>query len=217
MNNKGFTYSFFLIFITLFLTIIADYLQDKVLLNTIENGIKDNINNTKSIEDFEIGDLVTISREGGITFNEITLSDESMWIVAGILFDNETTAEDDSMLILYNLTADSTSSSDVVSAKSIKDDLELSGDYNDTRVNELLLNAKANYILPNLSSEEIISPSCTKIELKEDSTLDINSNECSPELSASTYRQRIVIKKWNNKKVMVNPDDASGVTITGVA
>ena len=51
MNNKGFIatsliYSFFLIFITLFLTIIADYLQNKVLLNTIEKGIKEDINNS---------------------------------------------------------------------------------------------------------------------------------------------------------------------------
>ena len=61
MNNKGFIatsliYSFFLIFITLFLTIIADYLQNKVLLNTIEKGIKVDINSTIGIQDFEVGD-----------------------------------------------------------------------------------------------------------------------------------------------------------------
>ena len=44
MNNKGFIatsliYSFFLIFITLFLTIIADYLQNKVLLNRYDKGV----------------------------------------------------------------------------------------------------------------------------------------------------------------------------------
>lgn len=49
-------YSFFLIFITLFLTIIADYLQQKVLLSTIEQGIKDELNNSKGIRDFNIGD-----------------------------------------------------------------------------------------------------------------------------------------------------------------
>ncbi len=61
MNNKGFIatsliYSFFLIFVTLFLTIIADYLQNKVLLNTIEKGIKEDINNSMGIQDFEVGD-----------------------------------------------------------------------------------------------------------------------------------------------------------------
>lgn len=51
-------YSFFLVFITLFLTIIADYLQNKVLLNTIESDIKEEINATKSIGDFKIGDIL---------------------------------------------------------------------------------------------------------------------------------------------------------------
>lgn len=54
-------YSFFLVFITLFLTIIADYLQNKVLLNTIENDIKQDLNNTITIRDFAIGDLITFA------------------------------------------------------------------------------------------------------------------------------------------------------------
>lgn len=58
MNKKGFIatsliYSFFLIFVTLFLSVIADYLQNKVLLNTIERDIKDTITNTRSITDFK--------------------------------------------------------------------------------------------------------------------------------------------------------------------
>ncbi len=52
-------YSFFLVFITLFLTIIADYLQNKVLLNTIESDIKEDINKKKGIKDFLVGDLIT--------------------------------------------------------------------------------------------------------------------------------------------------------------
>lgn len=52
-------YSFFLVFITLFLTIIADYLQNKVLLNTIESDIKEEINKTKYIGDFLVGDELT--------------------------------------------------------------------------------------------------------------------------------------------------------------
>lgn len=66
MNNKGFIatsliYSFFLIFVTLFLTIIADYLQNKVLLNTIEKGIKEDINNSMGIQDFEVGDIINFN------------------------------------------------------------------------------------------------------------------------------------------------------------
>lgn len=66
MKKNGFIatsliYSFFLIFITLFLTIIADYLQNKVLLNTIEKGIKDEINSSMGIRDFEVGDIIVFN------------------------------------------------------------------------------------------------------------------------------------------------------------
>ena len=61
-------YSFFLVFITLFLTIIADYLQNKVLLNTIESDIKEDINKTKYITDFIDGsDILTIQWAGSIS------------------------------------------------------------------------------------------------------------------------------------------------------
>lgn len=53
-------YSFFLVFITLFLTIIADYLQNKVLLNTIESDIKQEINSSLGIQDFEIGQKIHV-------------------------------------------------------------------------------------------------------------------------------------------------------------
>ena len=63
MNKKGFIatsliYSFFLIFITLFLTIIADYLQNKVLLNTIEKGIKEDLNFGLTCNDFDVNDEI---------------------------------------------------------------------------------------------------------------------------------------------------------------
>ena len=71
MNKKGFIatsliYSFFLIFITLFLTIIADYLQNKVLLNTIENGIKEEINKGMGCSNFSITDQLVFQ---GNTFS----------------------------------------------------------------------------------------------------------------------------------------------------
>ena len=64
-------YSFFLVFITLFLTIIADYLQNKVLLNTIESDIKEDINKKKGIKDFLIGDVITFESS---TFSNLTIN-----------------------------------------------------------------------------------------------------------------------------------------------
>ena len=73
-------YSFFLVFITQFLTIIADYLQNKVLLNTIENDIKEDLNGTKNIADFNTGDIIVFqftndsysSLKCGISLSNIT-------------------------------------------------------------------------------------------------------------------------------------------------
>ena len=78
MNKKGFIatsliYSFFLIFITLFLTIIADYLQNKVLLNTIENGIKEDINKGMGISSFKQGDILAFQ---GNNFGTVKFSDD---------------------------------------------------------------------------------------------------------------------------------------------
>lgn len=81
-------YSFFLVFITLFLAIIADYLQDKVLLNTIESEIKTNINTTMSIYDFKVGDFINISALEGYS------SYKTSWVIAGI---------NDNELILYSI------------------------------------------------------------------------------------------------------------------
>ena len=73
-NNKGFIatsilYSFFIIFLGLFLGIIAEYLQNKVHLNSIESGIKKEINTTMGIGDFKIGDKVRVTDPTELTTN----------------------------------------------------------------------------------------------------------------------------------------------------
>ena len=97
MKKNGFIatsliYSFFLIFVTLFLTIIADYLQNKVLLNTIEKGIKDQINNSMGIKDFEVGDMVSFDNSAN-KFDSTTygsLIDGKIWIVAQCNYNSNT-------------------------------------------------------------------------------------------------------------------------------
>lgn len=89
MNKKGFIatsliYSFFLIFITLFLTIIADYLQDKVLLNTIERGIKNDINNSLGIQDFQIGDKLYFINS--VSLNGVSISNDSLCNITNIYY-----------------------------------------------------------------------------------------------------------------------------------
>lgn len=223
MNNKGFIatsliYSFFLIFITLFLTIIADYLQNKVLLNTIENGIKDNINNTKSIEDFEVGDIIN-----NVSGSEIYgIPDNSSWIVAAINFDNKNTTGDESKLILYKITPELSDDTYAVTVDKIKSDLESYGNYNDTILSELILNVDGIYTLQNSGTSYIISKECSKVQINETNKdlVDIDSKgSCAtaPTLTNSIYRERKEILEWNDKKITVNPDTFNGITIMGEA
>lgn len=109
MNNKGFIatsliYSFFLIFVTLFLTIVADYLQDKVLLNTIEKGIKDDINNSVGIQDFEVGDILYFMNDlnwCGSGFSSCNLNTSTQYIIKEINYKIDGTGED--MLVIYDV------------------------------------------------------------------------------------------------------------------
>ena len=126
MNNKGFIatsliYSFFLIFITLFLTIIADYLQNKVLLNTIEKGIKDDINSTMGIQDFEVGSFIGLTDSCDITNAEL-------YVISKIDYNNNE-------IILYSLN-ETTSTSNY-----ILDDID-TGYMNATYYNKILYSFK---------------------------------------------------------------------------
>lgn len=114
MNNKGFIatsliYSFFLIFVTLFLTIVADYLQDKVLLNTIEKGIKDDINNSVGIQDFEVGDILYFMSDlnwCGSGSSKCNLDTSTQYIIEEIYYKIDGTSED--KLVIYDVKNDTT-------------------------------------------------------------------------------------------------------------
>ena len=76
MNNKGFIatsilYSFFIVFLGLFLGVIREYLQDKILLNSIEVGIKRDLNTSMSINDFKVGDKIAFKE--GFDSNNISI------------------------------------------------------------------------------------------------------------------------------------------------
>lgn len=151
MNNKGFIatsliYSFFLIFIILFLTIIADYLQDKVLLNTIEKGIKDNLNSTMTIKDFEVGDILVFDESASTENNfkpkyNTLMSD--VWIVSKVDIDNSNI--DNSNIVLYSYKA-SYDSGDILTFNEAKlltfnhvyNDLSYGGYLNDTYINKMI-------------------------------------------------------------------------------
>lgn len=141
MKKNGFIatsliYSFFLIFITLFLSVIADYLQNKVLLDTIEKGIKDDINTTMGIKDFEVGDMVGIVS----SCDKINTSDESLYTIASVIVDDTSKCsnDEDNCLILYGVKLGD-DYTETVSYEDIVKDIDF-GYQNNTYYNKIIYN-----------------------------------------------------------------------------
>lgn len=87
MKKNGFIatsvlYSFFLVFITLFIALVMNYLHNQVLIKSIDNAAWETlfgINNTK-ISDLKVGDYLKFKMTSGQTF----LNEDARWIVAYI-------------------------------------------------------------------------------------------------------------------------------------
>lgn len=208
MKKNGFIatsliYSFFLIFITLFLTIIADYLQQKVLLNEIEKGIKDNINDSMGIRDFEVGDILSQS--------SLISGDDDIWIVARVEVDNNTLNGDNSSLYLYSYelktTVNESEDQKILTLDLVTEDLQLGGVYNNTYLNKLIYFFDGENF--NLSNSEI-KKDTNCISLNEELNI---VNSCNT-ITTTNYRIRKKItigKKRFNKEL--SPDGS--ITITG--
>lgn len=224
MNNKGFIatsliYSFFLIFITLFLTIIADYLQNKVLLTTIEDGIKDTINSTKTIEDFDIGDILDFGVDATTTLDS-SITNGSTWVIGSINFNNNN-------IVLYSIDKDkgkTTCGSDCLSYEILQHDLEQSNlgsstttlitilnsfNFNDISTGELVYNY---YFNDADNVRRTITKNCVKV-------VDNNYNydDCPVIGDGNTkYRIRKEIT-ITNMKFTVKVSGTNNFTVTGVA
>lgn len=90
-NNNGFIatsliYSFFLIFVSLFIAVITNYLQDKVLLETTVNNIKEGLNAFVDINTLEIGDMLVFLPSSADCIDEKYISPplDKTYIVAAI-------------------------------------------------------------------------------------------------------------------------------------
>ena len=144
MKKNGFIatsliYSFFLIFITLFLTIIVDYLQQRVLLNEAEAGVKAELNKVIGIKDFVAGDF--ISFDSTCSGNDIPASRQ--YVVANIVIDDASKCDGthSDCLILYSLQLANSFTvaypSSILTYNDIKNDLE-DGIKNATFINDIL-------------------------------------------------------------------------------
>ncbi len=198
MNNKGFIatsliYSFFLIFITLFLTIIADYLQNKVLLNTIEKGIKDDINSTMGIQDFEVGSFI------GLSTDACDITTAKLYVISKVDYNNN-------KIILYSL--DKTDSV----ANIILNDID-TGYMNATYYNKILYSFKDN---AGSKSYKINDNLCIKSGVPSgdigDPTYTTTEGYVSSNCSGLNYRQKKELSINDRKKVCKVENDATGTT-----
>lgn len=197
MNNKGFIatsliYSFFLIFITLFLTIIADYLQNKVLLNTIEKGIKEDINNTIGIQDFDVGSFI------GTTVSCDNVNVAKLYVISKVDYNNN-------KIILYSL--DELGST----PNNILEDLD-TGYMNVTYYNKILYSFKEKDT--GNKSYKINDSFCIKSGVPNgdigDSTYTTTEGYVSNSCSGLNYRQKKDLSINSRKKVCKVENDATG-------
>lgn len=181
MNKNGFIatsliYSFFLIFITLFLTIIADYLQDKVLLSTIEKGIKDEINSTMGITDFEVGDMISFVSDCA---PDSISNPGNQWVVANVNYINK-------KVIFYsydfngNIGPDGFKSTTPLTKNDIDNDIEF-GYRNSTYFNKILYTFQNKKVEADGSVTEIkeysLGTDCVSIDCDGTSTGDYDSGK----------------------------------------
>ena len=198
MNNKGFIatsliYSFFLIFITLFLTIIADYLQNKVLLNSIEKGIKDDINSTMGIQDFEVGSLI------GLSTDTCDITTAKLYVISKVDYNNNT-------IILYSLDTTTDESND------IRTDID-TGYMNATYYNKILYSFKDN---TGNKSYKINDNLCIKSGVPSedigDPTYTTTEGYVSSSCSGLIYRKKKELYINDRKQVCKVENDATGTT-----
>jgi len=220
MNNKGFIatsliYSFFLIFITLFLTIIADYLQNKVLLNDIEDGIKDTINSTKTIEDFDVGDIVTFNFSASDLDEDFDIN--TSWVIGSVDFYNN-------LIVLYSANKASSVDSCItpIDCLSIEDMIaDLSNGTNNSLTEQINilnsyefsnpLNNEVEYNFKLEGIAKVISKNCVKAV---DNSLNYDNCEAISD-SNTKYRIRKVLDV-ENKKFIVKSSGTNNFTITEV-
>lgn len=135
LNKNGFIatsliYSFFLIFISLFIAVIADYLQNKVLLEATEKGIKDELNAFVDINTFKVGDIISFEGTASNACDELGENSLNMWIVAAIDLSSE-------KIVLYSYEL-SNSPDNPLSLSNVTNDIELVGNLNNSVMNKVL-------------------------------------------------------------------------------
>lgn len=149
MKKNGFIatsliYSFFLIFITLFLTIIVDYIDTKGKLDYQESTVKKNLNRVLGVKDFEPGDYVVFLKDSSSKCSTSTPAPgfNLEYVVANMYIKNSSACGTDiygnpnDCVVLYGLDLNSSSTSSDVILTDIQRDI--TSNMNQLTINKIL-------------------------------------------------------------------------------
>lgn len=217
MKNKngfiatGLIYSFFLIFLTLFLTTITSHIKNKVYLGFVEEEIKSELNSFMYVRDFNPGDLISFvtSCDDAGDFKV-----DNSYVVASVVTGDESSLDS---LVLYSYGL-STSNSNALSYENIKSDIS-TGYLNATYINKILYNfdifidASGNKI----TSYKLADGKYAKLSEESDTcATDVDSIFCNRigkivSNANDYYRERIIETFGGNKINKCSIEDAMGV------
>ena len=168
-------------------------LQNKVLLNTIEKGIKEDINSTMGIQDFEVGSFI------GITVSCDNVNGAELYVISKVDYNNNE-------IILYSLDKTDSNTNYILS------DID-TGYMNATYYNKILYSFKDN---TGNKSYKINDNLCIKSGVPSgdigDPTYTTTEGYVSSSCSGLIYRKKKELYINDRKKVCKVENDATGTT-----
>ena len=211
MKNKngfiatGLIYSFFLIFLTLFLTVIINNMNNKGHLSELEASIKSDLNSYKYVRDFNPGDLISFVDK---CTNAGNFEVDKSYVVASV---NTNMEDEDDHLVLYSYKLHTSLDEGLkLTLDTVQSDIS-SGYLNGTYINKIIYNFDTS------GGQKEYSLGSYKVELKSTGTcyetVRVFCTDYGKLLSgtSSKYRKRI-LKKFKDNRIKKCPvEDAMGV------
>ena len=217
MKNKngfiatGLIYTFFLLFLTLFLSSITNHIKNKISLGYIEDDIKESLNTTMYVRDFEPGDQV------GFVDDCSSTSDAELYVVASVVTNDQknicVVGKDCLIFYSHNL-YDSTTigTREELTLGYIKNDIS-SANLNETYIDKILYKFNSNSSMKyNVGTDlfATIDPMSTCYEA-ENEYCTVLGKIVSESSTNIFYRVREVKSFDNNKLTTCKVDDNVGV------
>jgi len=195
-------YTFFLIFITLFLTIIGDYLQNKILLDTTEESIKANLHTKLNVSSLNVGDIIQFVSDCDNLSSEMN-NIEKIYIVANVK---------NKEVVLYQYQLSEIEGLELtcqLTDSYIENDLVLNGNSNTTTLNKVLYTYESTEMYL-IGEYKILKRLATGESCLKDNKYNTDIGCYHEPISANKYRKRFTSTELDGKDKCHLSDDISG-------